>query len=80
MHAFVFHQGPSGPSGPPGARGDTGPSVSSFTSITVLTCVCSFLFQFIAHVQYLPLFLSQGLTGFPGAAGRVGPPGPAVSV
>lgn len=27
----------------------------------------------------LPLSLLQGLTGFPGAAGRVGPPGPAVS-
>lgn len=27
----------------------------------------------------LSLSLSQGLTGFPGAPGRVGPPGPAVS-
>lgn len=64
-------QGPTGVSGPKGARGAQGPPVSVGFHIP-------HSLQF-ALTQPGFLSFSQGATGFPGAAGRVGPPGPNVS-
>lgn len=72
---FPF-QGPTGVFGPKGARGAQGPSVSD----SFFLCSESELFILCLLCLNLCLtFVCQGATGFPGAAGRVGPPGANVS-
>lgn len=77
----LLFQGPTGVSGPKGARGAQGPPVGDIlNSVHALFCLTAaqHFFDDILRKPNL-IFLFQGATGFPGAAGRVGPPGPNVS-
>lgn len=75
--SILHTQGPAGAAGPAGPRGDAGPPVSLQALGTDIVAFYEVIVSFKPNLLFH--FYFQGMTGFPGAAGRVGPPGPAVS-